>query len=103
MRMQANENDLWDAPAMDTMKCLVVNSGRAITSVEEWLTYAPPKSANQVRAGRSAMESARAWFRTGRSALPDEIKVLLDTKAATKEFEPLIVIPEYVTRLDKFR
>jgi len=41
-------------------------NGRAILSVEDWRTYAPPKRGDvQWKDGRSAMELAKAWFGGG--------------------------------------
>jgi hypothetical protein len=82
----------------------VIQSGREIRSLDDWLTHAgPKKGADQWEHGRSAMESARAWLRTGRPAVPEELSALLEGREETAGFRPLYAIPELVTRLDEFR
>ena len=52
----------------------VIQSGREIRTVDDWLRYAGPKEGKaQWAHGYSAMESARAWLRTGKPAVPDEL------------------------------
>jgi hypothetical protein len=78
--------------------------GKRISSLEDWLRYAPPKKREaHWKPGRSAMESARAWLgEDGRPALPEELAELLDSRAPTAGFWPHLAIPELVTRLDDF-
>jgi hypothetical protein len=82
---------------------LVIHSSREIWSVEDWRRYAPPKRGDDHWAiGRSALESARAWLRGGRPELPEELRALLERRAATSDLRPLFAMPELVTRLDEF-
>jgi hypothetical protein len=82
----------------------VVQGAQEITSVGDWFAVAPPKKgATQWRPGRSALESARAWLRQGKPAIPAEITALLDTRPETRNFEAILAQPEVVTRLDDFR
>jgi hypothetical protein len=79
------------------------SSGQNITSVEEWLQHAPPKRRNfHWKDGRSAKELAKAWFRHGVAAVPEEILTVMNTQAATKHFVGLCAIPEKTTKLDNF-
>src|SRR4051794_23324222 len=82
----------------------LIQSGREIRTVDDWLRYAGPKEGKaQWVHGRSAMESARAWLRTGEPALPEEIRSVLESGAGgTADFQPIYAIPELVTRLDEF-
>src|SRR5918992_3725007 len=82
----------------------LIQSGREIRTVDDWLLYAGPKEGkNQWAHGRSAMESARAWLRTRQPAVPDEIRSILESSDHTADFQPVYAIPELVTRLDEFR
>lgn len=64
-------------------------SGQAITSVDEWLQYAPPKQNDRHwRDGRSAMALAKACLGNGVSELPVELRDLLRPLGVTSgEFE----------------
>jgi hypothetical protein len=78
-------------------------SGHEILSVEDWLTYAPPKRGElQWKDKRSAKETARSWFRDGTAQPPDELRASLEAK-----FGAGIVFdeakPECVVELDDFR
>lgn len=77
-------------------------TGIAITSVDEWQKYAPPAKANHWREYRSAMESAKSYFRTGTAAIPKEITDLLDQCPETRGFEYSLGIPEKKIKLDSF-
>src|SRR5687768_2871539 len=82
----------------------LIQSGREIRTVDDWLVYAGPKEGKaQWAHGRSAMESARAWLRTRRPAVPDEIRSVLESSAHTADFRAIYAFPELVTRLDEFR
>jgi hypothetical protein len=50
-----------------------------ISTLEEWYTYAPPKSPSHWRAGRSAMEIARAWLGNGDGSLPEEVAAIVSS------------------------
>jgi len=79
-------------------------AGDEIHSVGDWFRYAPPKrAAFHWKDGRSAKELAKAWFLTGKPAIPVELKSILDTHTITRDFTPEWAIPEMVTKLDDFR
>ena len=83
-------------------KTLIIQnaSGQEIRSVEEWFKLAPPKRGKlHWKDGRSAKESAKAWFR---AAVPTEILGILETQPTTKNFVALRAIPEKTTPLDNF-
>jgi hypothetical protein len=82
----------------------IISAGKPIRSVEEWFELAPPKKGQaQWKDGRSAKETAKAWLRTGRPAVPVEILELLNTHPATAAFQAELAFPEHVTRLDDLR
>jgi hypothetical protein len=82
----------------------LIQSGREIRTMEDWLLLAGPKEGiAQWAHGRSAMETARAWLRGGRPAVPKELSALLESCEQTANFRPLYAIPELVTKLDEFR
>ena len=67
-----------------------------INCVDEWTR---PKEDYQWKEGRSAMELAKAWFRSGKLAPPAELVSLLQS---SKELQGLMLekgIPEHVTPL----
>ena len=80
-------------------------AGQEITSLDDWLRYAPPKKGERHwRPGRSAMESARAWLDDGHGpTVPAEIAEVLNSHELTRAFRPELAVPELVTRLDDFR
>jgi hypothetical protein len=67
-----------------------------ITSVDGWTR---PKKARQWAPGRSAMELARAWFRTGAIAPPAELLALLRSRPEVSGLSILKGVPELVTPL----
>lgn len=78
--------------------------GQRIRTPEDWHRYAPPKKPQiHWQDGRSAKESARAWLGHGTTAtVPREIATLLETCRLTRGFEPVLAIPECVTKLDDY-
>jgi hypothetical protein len=74
-----------------------------ITSQEEWFKYAPPaRGIKHWRNGRSAKELARAWFPdTGRPNFPPELKALLESNPATRNFHLSIALPELRSHFDR--
>lgn len=52
-----------------------------ISTLQDWYSYAPPKSPSHWRAGRSAMELARAWLGNGDGSLPQEVGAILSAHA----------------------
>lgn len=69
---------------------------RAIT---DWRHWTPPKGEGQWRAGRSAMELARAWFTAPTPVVPGEISALLDSHSETRGTVLTDGWPELVTPL----
>lgn len=79
-------------------------SGHHIYNLDDWLAYSPPaKGELQWKDGRSAKELAKAWFRTGKPMIPDEIRPLLDSHHDTSGFIAERAVPEFVTKLDDFK
>ena len=67
--------------------------------ITDWRGWTRPKKASQWRAGRSAMELARAWFTAAKPRCPTEIADLLATHPSTAGLELSEAYPEYVTSL----
>lgn len=67
--------------------------------IDKWDAWARPKSSYQWKAGRSAMELAKAWFRGPRASCPDEVRALLDSHDATRGLVLKRGRPEHVTPL----
>jgi uncharacterized protein DUF6946 len=78
--------------------------GQPISSLKDWLKYAPPKKREEHwKPGRSALELARAWLDDDRGqTVPHEIVELLESHELTRGFMPELAIPEWVTQLDDF-
>ncbi len=70
--------------------------GRPIT---DWRAWTRPKKDYQWRAGRSAMELARAWFVSPMPICPQEIADLLASHPRTAGLTLIEGIPEHVTSL----
>jgi len=82
---------------------LISKNNQNIKSLDDWLLYAPPKMGERHwKDYRSAKELAKAWLRTGKPKLPNELKIILQSYPKTKNFSPEYAIPEHVTRLDNF-
>jgi hypothetical protein len=78
--------------------------GSPIHSVDDWFRLAPPKGkSKQWRDGRSAKETAKAWFRTGKPEVPEELEALFESHPATKGLVIETAIPEVPIPLDNFR
>lgn len=78
--------------------------GRAIHSLNDWLTYAPPaKKDMHWKDERSAKELAKAWMTNNNAQVPIDISDCLLTQACTADFEPEWAIPEYETKLDRLK
>jgi hypothetical protein len=70
--------------------------GEAITSIDGWTR---PKRQYQWKPGRSAMELAASWFRSGACACPSELAALLDSHRLTRDWQFVDGCPELVTAL----
>ena len=71
-------------------------NGKRIKSWEDW---ARPKRDYHWKAGRSAMELAKSWFREGRLSPPSEFIALLLSEPRLQELKLLRGTPELVTAL----
>lgn len=87
-----------DSPTVGTIqKC-----AQALTTIDEWRSFAPPKRSNQWQDGRSAKENARAWI----SALPYMQRDIAEVLANCPEIVPVrswIAEPEAHCKIDGFR
>lgn len=70
--------------------------GSPITCYQEWTK---PKKDYQWKAGRSAMELARSWFRHAHPSPPDELISLLHSSTRLQSIQLTSGIPELVTPL----
>lgn len=68
-------------------------------SIDKWDAWSRPKSDYQWKSGRSAMELAKAWFRTPKSCCPEEITALLESHPSTRGLVLKSGRPEHVTPL----
>lgn len=68
--------------------------------ISDWRSWTPPKAATkQWRAGRSAMELARAWFTSPVPVVPPEVRALLDSHDLTRDAVIRVGWPELKTPL----
>jgi len=65
----------------------------------DWKDWEPPKEDYQWKAGRSAMEFARAWFTSPGPVVPKEFRNLLDSHPLTRSIQLEEGFPELVTPL----
>lgn len=76
---------------------IIGKRGQDITSVDTW--ERPAKPIEHWVAGRSAMEIARAFFRSGTAALPEPLVALLAGEPVLAGFKADEARPEYQTAL----
>ena len=76
--------------------------GKSIVTVEDWHELAPPKSAHQWVKGRSAYELAHAWCGSGEPAMPEALRLLLESREETRGFVPDVARPEHRIPFDAF-
>jgi hypothetical protein len=67
--------------------------------ISDWRRWSRPKEDYQWKAGRSAMELARAWFTAPQPVLPAEVQSLLESSEQTRGAELMQGWPELVTKL----
>ncbi len=72
------------------------NTKQVINSMDDWTR---PKKPEHWKAGRSAMELARAWFTSSTPNIPKEVEALLATHARTSGMAFSEGYPERVTKL----
>lgn len=69
------------------------------TPIRDWRSWTPPKDPKHWRAGRSALELARAWFMSQEPVCPEEVRVLLATSPGLSDLTLVAGTPEVVTPL----
>ena len=69
------------------------------TLIERWEDWTRPKMDCHWKAGRSAMEFAKAWFREETLSVPVEVLSLLESDRRLQGVKLISGIPEHVTRL----
>lgn len=84
------------------MTMRIEKEGRPIRTVQDWREHAPPKSKNHWVEGRSAYELAHAWCGTGVPALPEALRLLLESREETRGFAPEVAFPEHRISFDSF-
>ena len=72
-----------------------------INSMADWEHLAGPKREYQWKRGRSAFELAHAWIGTGTPRMPDELRVLLESRPETSGLSVETVTPEKQIRFDQ--
>jgi hypothetical protein len=82
-------------PLVQETRMRIEKSGKQITTLEEWPR---PKSDDQWKSGRSAMEAARSWL----SGVPAEVVALLSTHPDLGELTLERAEPEALIRFDSF-
>jgi hypothetical protein len=74
-----------------------------IICVNDWKRFAPPKSEEQWKEGRSAFELASAWCGDGVPEMPADLRTLLDTRDETRGLVVEKVFLEYKISFDTHR
>jgi len=67
--------------------------------IADWRAWSPPKDLKHWRAGKSAVELARAWFTAEAPRIPPEFASLLSSSPLLAGLRSLKGVPEYVTAL----
>ena len=67
--------------------------------IADWRAWSPPKDLKHWRAGRSAVELARAWFTSEAPRIPPEFAALLASSQLLVGLRSLHGVPECVTAL----
>lgn len=82
----------------------IIRGSQEIRTMDEWREAMPARlREKQWKAGRSAMELARAWVGGGSVAIPDEVDRLLQTSPGFSDTTLEEGRPEEETKLDDFR
>lgn len=72
-----------------------------IVDLDSWLSHAPPeKGLAQWKDGYSAKEQAKAWLRSGKPGIPEELWSALAGLAG--DVDEVYARPEHTTRLDSY-
>ena len=80
----------------------IEKDGKPILTVQDWRDYAPPKSPHHWVEGRSAYELAHAWCGTGEPAMPEALRLLLESREETLGFVPEVAFPQHRIPFDSF-
>ena len=80
----------------------IEKGGKPILTVQDWRDYAPPRSPQHWVEGRSAYELAHAWCGAGEPAIPESLRLLLESTDETRGFAPEIGFPEHRIQFDSF-
>jgi hypothetical protein len=86
-------------PHLEGKMTEIVIKGLNDRRICDWREWTRPKKVSQWRAGRSAMELARAWFVSPSPRCPDELVDLLATHPLTSNAVISEGVPEHVTKL----
>ena len=82
---------------------MITKKGETIRSIDDWHRLAPPAARNlHWKAGRSAMETARAWLSSPDSRMPPEVEAVLATSPDFAAVEEWTAEPEVELRFDRF-
>ena len=96
--MTSEENGLAFRRTLWRMESLRITD-RDQKVIMDWREWSRPKRSYHWKAGRSAMELARAWFTAPAPVVPPEVAAILETSPLTKGTILLSGQPEYVTPL----
>ncbi len=82
----------------------IEKDGNAITSVDDWFRFAPPKEGlRQWVDGRSAKELAKSFVLGGAPNVPPEVRDVLASHPALGPVGLTLALPEHKIALDRFR
>lgn len=80
----------------------IEKDGKPILTVQDWRDHAPPKSPHHWVEGRSAYELALAWCGLREPAMPEALRLLLESREETHGFAAEIAFPEHRIPFDSF-
>jgi hypothetical protein len=87
-------------PSLEEIEMSIpVFKDRAGGIIDRWQDWTPPKQAHHWKEGRSAMELAHSWFRSGTLQCPPELQALFATNPSTANIEIDEGHPEFVAAL----
>lgn len=79
----------------------IERAGHTIRTLDDWKTYAGPKSPGQWKPERSAYELARAWCEPDGPHIPNQLRRLLDSRPETRSARFDVAMPEHRIRFDR--
>lgn len=80
----------------------IMKDGVELLSLRDWQEKAGPKSKDQWKQGRSAMEVARAWLEGGGTELPIEVSTAILAHPNFGCIQSWLAVPEAKLRFDDF-